>query len=259
MTAALHVASWSLATLGLGLQLITPNANGPLLVLLWAGGIATFRILASMVAGRIPRLVVATTFVWLCFMGAFWGGWIMIPAGIAFILYDWRTDARGLDPRLLTTEVPAAAASAVSGFVALALLVATQPAGSIRDLLEPGPDGIPMYRELEDLATLGPLTDRLDVAVALVGALLGLLVVAAVGHALTSSRLAFLAMCASVLGVGVFAGLASLSAGLWFVPAVALGVVACVAGWRGRGRAPEAARHREGGRSATGLSSKGTQ
>lgn len=237
MTAALRVSGWVLAVLALALLLVAPNANGPLLVLVWAIAVAGFRYLASITAGRTLRLIVGAAFLWACFLGAFWGGWFLIPAGIAFLVIDWRAEARGVDPRLLSVDVLGAAASALTGLLALALLVETQSGARIRGPANVAPDGTPIYEDLADLAAIGPPTDRLDFAVVLAAVLCGVLVLTAVTHATSSSRLAFLAMCASVLGLATFAGLASLSAGWWFLPAVALGVVACVAGWRRRRRA----------------------
>ena len=232
MTTALRVAAWSLAIGALALLLIAPNANGPLLILVWAIALTIYRSVASVATGRGLRVGVGVAFLWLCFIGAFWGGWFLIPAGVAFVLHDARTQGRGVDPRLLGAEVVAAAASAVSGLIALAVLVETQPAAR---LAESSAD-VPVYENLAELATLGPPTDRLDLAVTIAGILLGLLVLAAVAHALTSSRLALLAMWLCILGLSIFAALASLSAGWWFLPAVALGILAGLVGWQRRGR-----------------------
>lgn len=237
MTALLRVLGWVLAVVSLGLLLVAPNANGPLLVLVWSLAVAAFRYLTSIIAGRTPRFVLGAAFLWGCFLGAFWGGWFLIPAGVAFLVADWRSEARGVDPRLLTVEVLAAVAAAVSGLLALALLVAAQPGASIRGPANVAPDGTPIYENLADIAASGPPTDRLDLAVVIAAVLCGVLVLAAATHARTSRRLAFLAMCASVVGLATFAGLASLSAGWWFIPAVALGVAACLAAWRRRRRA----------------------
>lgn len=240
MTTALRVLGWSLGVIALALLLVAPNANGPLLVLIWGIALLAFRYLASRIADRTPRLIVGAVFLGVCFLGAFSGGWFLIPCGVVFLVYDWRSEPRGVDPRLHGPEVLAAAASAFSGLVALSLLVAAQPGASMRGPTSTGPDGIQVYDDLADLAAMGPPTDRLDLAVALVAALLGLLLLASLAHARTSSPLAFFGMCAIVLGVAAFTVLASLSAGWWFVPAVALGVIACIAGWRGRPPAPSA-------------------
>lgn len=236
MTAAFQVSGWLLAALALALLLVAPNANGPFLVLVWGVALAGFRYVASMTPDRAPRLILGATFVWASFLGAFWGGWFLIPAGIAFLVMDWRAVARGIDPRLLAADVLAAAASAVSGLVALALLVESQSGARTRGPANVAPDGTPVYENLADLAAMGPPTDWLDLVVVLAAVLCGILIVAAVVHAQNGSRLAFLAMCASVLGLATFAGLASLSAGWWFMPSIALGVVACVAGWHARRR-----------------------
>lgn len=230
MTPALRVGAWVLAIAALVLFLVAPNANGPLLVLVWAVVLFGFRGIVAGVRERKARLIVGAAFLWVCFIGAFWGGWFLLPAGAAFLAYDWRTEAERLDPRLAGAEVVAAAASALSGFIALALLVAAQPAASTRSG-DAGASAAP-YDDLASVVVAGPPSDRLDLAVVLVGLLLGLLLFAAVMHAQTSSRLAFICMCVSVLGVATFAALASLSAGWWFVPAVVLGVAACLAGWR---------------------------
>lgn len=232
MTTALRVTAWSLVIGALVLLLIAPNANGPMLILVWAIALAIYRSVASISTGRGLRAGVGIAFLWLCFIGAFWGGWFLIPAGVAFVLHDARTQSRGVDRRLLGAEVIGAAASAVSGLIALAVLVETQPAARLAE----SPADVLVYEDLAELATLGPPTDRLDLAVTVAGLLLGLLVLAAVAHALTSSRLAFLGVWLCVVGLAIFAALASLSAGWWFLPAVALGGLAGIAGWQRRGR-----------------------
>lgn len=253
MIAGLRVAAWSLALGALALLLVAPNANGPLIVLVWGGALGTFRYLASTTAGRAPRALLGVVFLWACFLGAFSGGWFLIPAGILFLMYDWRTDARGVDARYLRIEMFAAAASVVSGLIALALLVQTQPWAGTESRVNVGPEGTPIYEDLADLAIAGPPTDRLDLVVKLVGLLFGFLLLTAAAHSRTSSRLAFLGMCLSALGLATFAGLASLSAGLWFLPAVGFGIVSCLAAWRRRRRGPSATpTHTKAGRAAHG-------
>ena len=89
MERATRVAGWTLAALALALLLIAPNANGLLLVLIWSGALAAYRGLASVIVGRLPRLVIGFVFLWACFLGAFWGGWFLIPAAIAFLVHDF--------------------------------------------------------------------------------------------------------------------------------------------------------------------------
>ena len=57
---------------------------------------ATSPRFAALVPDRVTRLVVGIVFLWACFLGAFSGGWFLIPAGIAFMLYDWRSNGRAV-------------------------------------------------------------------------------------------------------------------------------------------------------------------
>jgi hypothetical protein len=81
----------------LALLLVAPNVDGPLIVLVWAGAVGLFRLVVLLVGGSLPRLIVGGVFLWTCFVGAFWGGWFLIPAGVAFAMHDWR-GARARSP-----------------------------------------------------------------------------------------------------------------------------------------------------------------
>jgi hypothetical protein len=96
VTGALHALAWVLAVAALGLLLVAPNANGPLLVLVWGVALVGFRFVTSIVPDRAARMVVGVVFLWGCFLAAFSGGWFLIPAGLAFLLLDWRSKGAGV-------------------------------------------------------------------------------------------------------------------------------------------------------------------
>jgi len=90
----------SLAVIALGLFLIAPAVNGPLLVLGWGIVLSLYRYIATAAPDRASRALVDAGFLVICTLAAFEGGWFLLPAGVAYLVRDLRPDRRGQSTRV---------------------------------------------------------------------------------------------------------------------------------------------------------------
>jgi hypothetical protein len=83
-----RLAAWSLTALALGLLWIAPEVPGPVFALVWGTILVAFRFASSIAATQPGRIVIDIVFLGACLLGAWWGGWFLVPAGLAFLLHD---------------------------------------------------------------------------------------------------------------------------------------------------------------------------
>lgn len=120
----------------------------------------------------------------------FWGGWLFIPAGIAYLVRDLRDPLGGdADARVPGLESVMGVVGAIAGWISLAVITADRLAASSRVTLVQGPDGSAVVSgTLADLAAAGMPTDRPTTVIAITGLVLGLMIIAAVAHDRTGER-----------------------------------------------------------------------
>ena len=91
-TSVIRWLPWILVAVALSVLLLIPDANGPVLVVVWGTIVLAVRYGVGLLPERTSRLWADALFTTGCFLAAFDGGWYLLPAALAFMVKD-RTDA----------------------------------------------------------------------------------------------------------------------------------------------------------------------
>lgn len=220
---------WGLALVALGL-IVVAAPFGLVLGMFWAALFAIFRTVAWSMGYRSGRRWIGWLLLGVCFLGAFEGGWFLIPAGAAFLFVDsrskpappaWRDGAR--------LELIAGLASAAVGWLALAL-IAFGPlySAAYSSTGAPGGSG-PSETVPTSLWAVG-ITGRAAVVLLVAAVTLALVAIGSVSHARWDANWGrlLIGLAAVVLSGIVLAGM--LTIGPWLVPAAVLALLAWIAG-----------------------------
>jgi hypothetical protein len=90
----------ALTAIALGAFLVAPNVDGPLLVTVWLLVIGGVRAIAALLPDPRSRAVLDIAFIVGCVAAAFEGGWLLIPAAVAWLALDLRAPGlEGADQR----------------------------------------------------------------------------------------------------------------------------------------------------------------
>jgi hypothetical protein len=221
---------WALVAVALGVFLLIPGANGPVLVLVWGAIVVAIRYGVAILPDRRSRLWADGVFVIGCFLAAFEGGWYLVPAALAFLVKDRAGSDRerrvpGSKP--LPPWLPGLAAAA-AGYVALAITVwgplySSRAASIVSGAVVEGPV------TPTSLAALGP-TPRATVVLLLAALFLAVIAVGSVVYARTGHRWARRVLALATLGLALIAIAGAFTIGLLLVPAVVLAVFAWAPG-----------------------------
>jgi hypothetical protein len=232
-----------LASGALAVFLFAPAVNGPALVLVWTTVLAVFRLVARCCPDPRARAAIGAGVLIVCFAGAFWGGWFLIPAVLAYILRDLRSnDPPDAGTRLPGLEATAAIVGAVAGWLVLAAVTANRLEAASRVTVVDGPEGPTVIEgTIADIAAAGASSDRAATVIAMTGLLLGAMLIAAVIHETTGARWSYLLLTATVVVLTAIALLGAFSIGPLLIPAIACGAASLAVGGRrhrprGRGR-----------------------
>jgi hypothetical protein len=226
-----------LAALALALFLLAPDINGPLLVLVWLAIITAYRVVVAMMAEPRALATVDLAFILLALLAGFWGGWFLIPAGIAWLVCDLRDRRTGAPPvRIPGAEAVTGVAGAVLGWVALTIVVSDRLAAASRVSIADTAEGPTVtLGSADDLAAAGLASDQPTVVITLAGLLLGLMLVGAFAHERTGQPWLHILLGVTLIWLVAIAFAAGLSIGMSLLPAVAGGLIAWLLGWRYRG------------------------
>jgi hypothetical protein len=88
--AVAHRVPFVLLALACGVFLIAPDVNGPLLVAVWLLVFGIERAAVASIATRESRVALDAILLVGCVLGAFEGGWYLVPASIGFLWIDRR-------------------------------------------------------------------------------------------------------------------------------------------------------------------------
>ncbi len=223
---------WVLVALALGLFLVIPDANGPVLVVIWGSIVAVVRFGVGLLPDRTSRLWADAVVVLGCFLTAFEGGWYLLPAAVAFAVKDRGSGTTHQPFRHLTgrKEWVAGLAAGAIGIVGLAVALwgpfyASRSATITADSIVEGP------LTSTSLFAVG-LTPRAVVVLLLAASLLGIIAVASFVHARTGNRWARRLLGRAIVGLAIIAVAGAFTIGAVLLPAIALAIFAWVAGAR---------------------------
>lgn len=229
-TAVVRWLPWILVAVALGVFLLIPGANGPVLVLVWGTIVVAVRYGVGLLPERTSRLWADAVFIFGCFLAAFEGGWYLLPAALAFVVKDRAgggEDApfRGLRPRQEWLAGLAAGAVGVAG-LAIAVWGPFYSSRSASIALGNVVEG-PITSTY--LAALGP-TPRATIVLVIAVLLLAVIVIAPAIHSRTGSRWAHRLLAVAILGLGLIAIAGAFTLGPLLLPAIAIALLAWASG-----------------------------
>jgi hypothetical protein len=224
MAARIAIAlSYGLGIAGIAALLLVPG-GGLLVASVWAGALIGVRLVVGVLRSRPERLWVGAIFALGCFLGAFEGGWYVLPAAIGFLVADTRRQRpphTSLNGRAY--DVAAAMGSAIAGWIVLAAFGWGPVYGSAGS----GTDSA----EALSLAAMR-LTPRGEAFMVIAAALLAVVALSAIFRGRARAARTDLVQGAALAGLAVIAALGAMTIGVWLLPSIALGAISWILGRR---------------------------